>query len=115
MRQPQLLDSQLRTALALNNHGTVVGRTTLQISPELLTRLVPGVAVELAGYGLDEQGGSGALRYLVEQVVAASHSLVTVAGFGRSGACEGDSGAPLLMRENGSLVVGWLRVKDRPL
>ena len=84
--------------------------TSFDISPlslpsAELTRLVPGVAVELAGYGLDEQGGAGALRYLVEQVVAISHLQVTVAGFGRSGACDGDSGAPLLMRENGSLVV----------
>jgi len=70
-----------------------------------LTTLVPGVPVELTGYGLTEQGDFGALRFLVEQIADASPSWLTVDGFGRSGGCEGDSGSPLLVRENGAPVV----------
>lgn len=70
-----------------------------------LTNLAAGVSVELTGYGLTELGESGSLGFLVEQVIEANQSTVTVAGFGRSGACEGDSGAPLLMRDEGAPIV----------
>lgn len=70
-----------------------------------LAQLAVDVPVELAGYGLTEQGEAGALHFLVEQVVEKNDFELTVAGFGRSGACDGDSGAPLLMREGGVPVV----------
>ena len=70
-----------------------------------LSGLAPGVPVELAGYGTTERGDFGSLRFLVEQVVDAMPAWLTVAGFGRSGGCEGDSGSPLLMRQDGLPVV----------
>jgi len=53
----------------------------------------------LAGYGLNERDQLGELSFLVEPVVAIDDATVTVDGFGRSGACVGDSGGPLLIRD----------------
>ncbi len=53
----------------------------------------------LAGYGLTEERSMGDLEFLVEAVVARDDTSVTVGGFGRSGACSGDSGGPLLIRD----------------
>ena len=66
-----------------------------------------GTAVELAGYGLTETGSSRALRFLVESITQMDASSIVVSGFGASGACDGDSGGPLLVRNpQGSLAVG---------
>ena len=77
----------------------------LALPSDAVSSLVPGAPVELAGYGVTEQGDFGAVRFLVEQVTEATPSWVTVDGFGRSGGCEGDSGSPLVVRENGTPVV----------
>jgi len=79
---------------------------SLGVPTKTLTRLRPGVALELAGYGTTETGDFGRLGFLVESVVSVTPARITVSGFGRSGACQGDSGGPLLMRdESGSLVI----------
>jgi hypothetical protein len=80
--------------------------TPLEVPVRTLSRLEPGVAIELAGYGITETGAWGTLGFLVESIVGVTPSRIVVSGFGRSGACQGDSGGPLLMRdESGSLVV----------
>jgi hypothetical protein len=67
-----------------------VGGATLRI----------GDLVELAGFGETESGGIGELGFLVEAVSEFDSSSITVDGGGRSGACRGDSGGPLLQRSS---------------
>ena len=60
-----------------------------------------GERVELAGFGTDEQGRLPAEpRYAVETVLAVRETKISVDGLGRSGACLGDSGGPLLVRDD---------------
>lgn len=50
----------------------------------------------IGGYGYDENGISGHRRFAVQQVLEVRPDLVRVAGDLRRGACNGDSGGPLM-------------------
>jgi hypothetical protein len=74
------------------------GMTPIPAGDSSVGRLGTGDAVEMAGYGLTESRQVGSLRFLVESVASIDPSSISVSGFGVSGACDGDSGGPLLMR-----------------
>jgi hypothetical protein len=58
-----------------------------------------GDRVQLAGYGTDEHGALAEREFLVELVTDVGERFITVDGATRSGACAGDSGGPLLVRD----------------
>src|SRR5262249_55553924 len=58
-----------------------------------------GDLVEIAGFGQDAGGAAGALRFAGEEVIDQDAQLIPVRGDGSSGACHGDSGGPLLVRD----------------
>jgi hypothetical protein len=56
-----------------------------------------GRQVTLAGVGETETGDYGQLRFVNEPVIGVNETEIGVDGMGRSGACSGDSGGPLLV------------------
>jgi hypothetical protein len=63
-----------------------------------------GHSVELAGHGLTEDGELGLLRFAAEPILAIDESSIVVHGHSHSGACTGDSGGPLLARDDSGRV-----------
>jgi hypothetical protein len=70
----------------------------------------PDIVVELAGFGMTEEGDIRELRFLAEPIVTVEAESVVVDGFGANGACQGDSGGPLLARgpDGAALTIGVL-------
>jgi hypothetical protein len=63
-----------------------------------------GQRLTLAGLGQTESGSSGERRFVEEQVVKVTGTELWVDGMGASGACGGDSGGPLLARDDSGAV-----------
>jgi hypothetical protein len=59
-----------------------------------------GMLATLVGYGLTEDDRLGTRLFLKEPVVDIDDDFVTVDGAGVTGACVGDSGGPLLVRDD---------------
>jgi hypothetical protein len=69
----------------------------------------PGELLQIAGFGLNDAGGWGERRFAVQEVVEVLDDAIVVDGRGRSGACAGDSGGPLLTRDfDGSAAVAGI-------
>jgi hypothetical protein len=61
--------------------------------------LGPGALVEVAGFGLTGAGTAGERAFRVEAIAELTREHVVLDGGGRGGACRGDSGGPLLLRD----------------
>jgi hypothetical protein len=70
-----------------------------------------GALVQMAGFGWTEVGDSGHQKFLTESITDINHKMIIVDGLGQSGACGGDSGGPLMLRDQSGevRVLGVLR------
>lgn len=73
--------------------GVVPIISSRKLAPELL-----GQRAQLAGTGWSNEGHPGALRFSVTTVVEIAEDALWVSADGYGGACDGDSGGPLLIR-----------------
>jgi hypothetical protein len=57
-----------------------------------------GQVVQLAGFGRSDDSALSARRYAVAEISLVSDATLSIDGHGRAGACMGDSGGPILVR-----------------
>jgi len=95
--------------LDLDNRAESLRASSIRLWSEPIGESWVGLSVTLAGVGETETGAVGLLRFAEESVVSIDDVAITVDGMGRSGACLGDSGGPLLVAaEDGSARVAGL-------
>jgi hypothetical protein len=88
--------------------------TPLQLAPTADASWL-GRRVTLAGYGLSDLSDNADLLFSTQVVTDVDETHLTTAGFGKSGACLGDSGGPLLGRgKSGSVVVLGILTNGSP-
>lgn len=78
------------------------------IWPSLVDSSWVGDDVDIAGRGLTEDNTVGELLFATEPVTRVDRFTLTVDGGGKSGACVGDSGGPLLVGSDQVYVAGLL-------
>jgi hypothetical protein len=82
----------------------------VDMQPFPLANRLPEIdeAVQIGGFGIDEHGQLGTRHFSVGRVSAVAPDSITL--LGHSGACDGDSGGPLLVREHagGTSIAGVL-------
>jgi hypothetical protein len=59
-----------------------------------------GATAQIAGYGRTEQGTVGALRFAIERIRDVSTTTLTAQSISGSGNCLGDSGGPMMVRDD---------------
>jgi hypothetical protein len=79
------------------------------IAVDLEDTLAIGGLVEIAGFGVTAEGTVGARQFSVSRIQSLGGDSFRVAADGRTGACDGDSGGPALVRDSaGAAVVAGL-------
>jgi secreted trypsin-like serine protease len=78
------------------------------IVDEQLDRDWEGLPTEVVGYGLTEAGVRGHRKYLPTSIAFVEDTYVLTDGRGRQGACNGDSGAPMLLARDEPTLIGVL-------
>ena len=84
--------------------GALTAIEPMVLSGEAIGPERVGDSVTLAGLGQTEQGTSGQRLFLDETIVGVDDSAILVRGNENSGACNGDSGGPLLAQRGGQWV-----------
>lgn len=86
----------------------------IPIMTEEIDKSWVGNEAEISGYGLTEDGATNKKFFVVEEIIDIKDDNIIVDGKGESGACFGDSGGPLIIKnyDNTVRVAGVLNFGD---